>query len=305
MLDLKKLSFQEQKELAQDENTPGEILTQLAFKRVELSPLVAKNPNTPVETLERLSNEFYEEVIDNPVFELLLLENCDRHWLKLCLAKSIKTSAETLDKLSCDCNFEIQKEVAKNPNISAKIIDKYAANKVGGWCMEHLIKHVDKISPATWLLLANQQNINRRKEFARCAQAPIEVMMALANDTDWIVRRYLADNPHLPLKILIKLARDIKSMVRLGAIENTRIPKEILIELAQDDDSAVRCGVAENSNTPANTLIELAQDEALSVRYCVAINSHTPVYIVKKLQHDANRRVRVAASKNLNNLFGN
>ena len=42
MPNIKKLSFQEQQKLALDENTPGEILTQLTFERVELNRLVAK-----------------------------------------------------------------------------------------------------------------------------------------------------------------------------------------------------------------------------------------------------------------------
>ena len=78
MVNIKKLPLAKQKELAQNENTSSEILTQLAFEKEELSLLVAKNPNTPVNILEKLSGKFFEEVIDNPVFELLLLENSDR-----------------------------------------------------------------------------------------------------------------------------------------------------------------------------------------------------------------------------------
>jgi hypothetical protein len=52
--------------------------------------ILAKNPNTPTDTLMRLFHLFPEDVYDNPVFSLLMLENPDmvRGWLRLCPSES-------------------------------------------------------------------------------------------------------------------------------------------------------------------------------------------------------------------------
>ena len=53
MLEQKKLSLREQKRLARNDNTPGEILAQLIFGKCrgkhKIRQLVAKNPNTPID----------------------------------------------------------------------------------------------------------------------------------------------------------------------------------------------------------------------------------------------------------------
>ena len=57
------------------ETTSPERLRELAEQNVKLARIVASNPNTPRETLLELGTEFPEELLKNPVFDLLLLEN--------------------------------------------------------------------------------------------------------------------------------------------------------------------------------------------------------------------------------------
>jgi len=301
MTDINKLPLKKQIELAKNHNTTSEVLQQLDLGKPNIQQLLASNPNTPIAILEKVSGSYYEEVVDNPVFELLLLENSDRQFIKLCLAKSTKTSAATLEKLSCDRDSKIQQAVVRNPNISAKIIDKFAKSRF--MCMLHLndlIKHVDKISTATWSVLANYQDLNIRGHFVSSAQAPIEIMMALSNDTNIQVRSGLVENRHLPLKILTKLAEDIEVDVRRTVAKNTRTPEEILIKLAQDSEHVVRRRIAHNSSTSTILLAKLAQDTSHHVRYEVARNPHTSVDILIKLAQDSNYQVRYALTKNPN-----
>ena len=71
---IKKTKRLEQK--ARDENTSSETLAQLATsKKHRTRKYVACNVNTPVETLLKLAREFPEEVMANPVFDLLILSN--------------------------------------------------------------------------------------------------------------------------------------------------------------------------------------------------------------------------------------
>ena len=57
MLDLTKLSLEEKKQLAQDENTPSDTLAQLSQENIEIKRLVASNPNTSIAILEKLKND--------------------------------------------------------------------------------------------------------------------------------------------------------------------------------------------------------------------------------------------------------
>lgn len=51
MLDLTKLSLEEKKQLAQDENTPSDTLAQLSQENTEIQRLVASNLNTSIAIL--------------------------------------------------------------------------------------------------------------------------------------------------------------------------------------------------------------------------------------------------------------
>ena len=131
MLKIDKLSLRKQKELARNENTPGEILEQLDLAIPRIRKLIAKNPNTPSEILQSLSKDGYcERILENPAFELLMLEDPDRDFLKICLAQSVKTSVATLEKLSYGKNDRIQEAIARNPNTSPQTLAKLAKDPV-------------------------------------------------------------------------------------------------------------------------------------------------------------------------------
>jgi len=60
---------------ASGETTSPERLQELAQQDVKLARIVATNPNTPTETLLELDYQFPAELLNNPVFDLLLLGN--------------------------------------------------------------------------------------------------------------------------------------------------------------------------------------------------------------------------------------
>ena len=70
------MDIQQARQLAQDEITAPEILTELGTHDDYLTrQYVAANPNTPAEILLSICWEFPNEVMKNPVIPLLLLEN--------------------------------------------------------------------------------------------------------------------------------------------------------------------------------------------------------------------------------------
>ena len=70
------MTIEQQRQEAQDETTSPERLRKLAISQDSfIRKYVAENPNTPTETLLNLSNEFPQQVLNNPVIPLLLIEN--------------------------------------------------------------------------------------------------------------------------------------------------------------------------------------------------------------------------------------
>ena len=66
------MDTEEARQLAQDENTPPEILAELAKSQdYRTRQNVAKNPNTPKEVLLNICMEFPGEVMNNPAIAML------------------------------------------------------------------------------------------------------------------------------------------------------------------------------------------------------------------------------------------
>ena len=99
------LSYQEKIELAKNPNTPIETLKVLATDwNSTVRYYVAENPNTSVETLKVLATDGDWDV---------------RFWV----AKHPNTSVETLKVLATDENNTVRCVVAKNPNYKIKNLE--------------------------------------------------------------------------------------------------------------------------------------------------------------------------------------
>lgn len=123
MSDYRKLDQDARKAIAATEETPAEVLEQLAQdKDPEVRRAVAGSPNTPTKTLLKLGKEFPEEIISNPIFSLLLLEN--PRFVSLALARSSTTSVETLIQLAETTDTEILEAIARNPNTPIAALEK-------------------------------------------------------------------------------------------------------------------------------------------------------------------------------------
>ena len=112
------------------ENTSPEILAKLAHHEDKLTrQYVASNPNTPIESLEELGAEFPEEIINNPIFELVKLENPESKFIQLSEARSSKTSVERLLILASSNHRKIGEVVAGNCNTTAKVLEELLKNE--------------------------------------------------------------------------------------------------------------------------------------------------------------------------------
>jgi len=132
------------KRQAQSENTPPEILAELATsKDKEIRRCVAGNPNTPVETLEKLGVDFLDNIVANPIFDLLLLENSESKFILLSLAGASTTSVEKSTELAEHQDRDIRVAVAAKYKTPADIRNNIFK---GDWQMKESVEKYYKIS---------------------------------------------------------------------------------------------------------------------------------------------------------------
>lgn len=243
--DMSKFSSYNMKVLL-DDNTPAEVLRELAIKEKEIfmywwyntSPIeemppeyensrnilceIAKNPNTPPDILKELFDYHPVEVLNNITFSLLILEN------PLFIEEIYQHSYKKDDIFYMD-NIPLFFEEwgVYNNDIS---IRQSAASKIR----------------STFLLEICSKDENPR------------------------VRARVASNIRTPDYILEKLAFDDNRGVRQAVARNNNAPKNALSLLAHDKDIQVRIKVAENTSTPDEILRLLASSKIKHIKEIVA-----------------------------------
>jgi Leucine rich repeat variant len=120
--------------VAGNPNTPATSLKQLAMDiDPEVRLAVASNPNTTEDVLLMLREEFPDAIIENPIFNILRLEKPESKLVRLCLAGSLTTSAETLAILAQISDEEILCAVAENPNTPVAVLEQLIKSPPPFW----------------------------------------------------------------------------------------------------------------------------------------------------------------------------
>ena len=120
-------------DLANNENTPQDILTKLADFRYDsrIRASVAENPNTPIATLYDLTKYSYEDILrgiarnTNAPPELLSkISDVSAHnyWPCVYVAYNYNTAMEDLIKLSTHWQADVRYAIVKNPNTPMAVI---------------------------------------------------------------------------------------------------------------------------------------------------------------------------------------
>lgn len=88
------------------------------------------------------------------------------------------------------------------------------------------------------------------EELLRMAQksdTPAEILLELAKNRNWRIRRVVAGNVKTPAKVLAKLARDYWQIAEVVA-KNPNTPAEVISELKRHENIHVRRAAEEASN---------------------------------------------------------
>ena len=154
LIELAKVSTELGRLVAKNPSTPPELLRELANSNdATTHQNVAANPNTPTEVLLNLGAKFPEQLLDNPIFSLLLLENFN---LVNKMPISPLISILNLEKapvffLEQAVNIEgylVRREVAQKPNLPLKLLEQLIRDKdafvrrEAAYCFSLLPPHV-------------------------------------------------------------------------------------------------------------------------------------------------------------------
>jgi hypothetical protein len=300
--------------VAQNPGTPAELLEALA-NRIDVTTRqnVAANPNTPTEVLLRLANEFPREVLSNPVFPLLFLEDLNilAHVSKLDTLWQIvldaQTSTDILSLLVHHHNILLAEAARLHVNLAGEMTQQWeeAAREAIGttnWreaiVTAHLansnLSFLDRrgcIPEFAIAQLARHKHWTIRCLIADKLSTPIQFLEQLAQDKDSRVRASVALNSNLPAQFLEQLAKDLHRDVRRNVAQNPNASVELLEQLAQDRDYCVCKLVAKNPNAPVKFLEQLVRDTDYCVRKLVAENPNAPVKLLEQLAQDRDRDV--------------
>ena len=123
----------------------------------------------------------------------------------------------------------------------------------------------------------------RKKELASDSYTPNGILWDLAKESDWGIRRAVAENLRASSDILYALSLDTSPEVRVAVAENSNTSKDILRYLAKDYYIWVKVAVSSNLNTPDDVLGELALDTSWSVRRRVAMNPKSSIKLLVRL----------------------
>ena len=302
--------------VANNPSTPADLLQKLAnSKDATTRSHVAANPNTPSEVLLHLGREFPQQLLNNPIFAFLWLENPNLidempFTTLVTLLKQEQVPVFFLEQVASHLDWEVRLAVATNAQTPRTTLEtlvqctdvnlaKVAQLHVN-WAGEMNEGWEEVANQAILFTVLHPTNLKYIKELAKLSLIP-EFILDRVPET-WCGDKFLevvassANNlPH----ILETLARDKKWEFRKAVASNPHTPVSLLHQLAMDEDLMVRAAVASNPHTPASLLHRLAVDNYSTVRREVAKNPNTPTNLLEQLTRDKHNLVCRDAAKSL------
>ncbi len=256
-------------QMAINPNTNPQLLRQIATEpNWGLRRLVASNPNTPTDILWLLGIDFPEAILNNPIFELLQLE-------QLQLAAEIPHATLT-SLLQCE-------RVPKNFMEYAIGQQDYSL-----WLAVAYNPH----TPSTLLENLAQKSRGQDRELIRAVAAHPHTparLLAEIIDISGSVAQIVAENPRTPIGVLAKILNKYAqtndpTFTTLVALHPDLDPQLLVqMQLAPHASAAQSLWLAKQISTESTQLLELAQTDWDVLRLAVARHPHTPSETIDQL----------------------
>jgi hypothetical protein len=241
---------------AEDISTDPELLQELARSQdITTRRAVAANPNTPADTLLKLGAEFPTQLVENPVFSLLLLENPNLVTeIPLPTLRSIlrldNVPQFILEQAAHKADVEVQLALANNIQTSKKVLERLTQS--------------------------------RDAQVAESARLHVNFAGELTDGYEEKAREVIQGNMSLPY-------RDERNILNVLAVlaQICHIPHYIIEYWVKNSGYGDLCSTLANSPaTSPNILKQLACHQNSRIRYDVARNCHIPTDVLLQLIND-------------------
>ncbi|XGB38675.1 MAG: hypothetical protein LVT47_10160 [Cyanobacteria bacterium LVE1205-1] len=302
--------------MAKNSTTPPDILKTLGESDDKATrQSIAGNPNSPTDTLTRLATQFPEEVIQNPVFDLLLLENPNLlSEIPLASLRSLlKRQSIPIAFLSWAAKHEdvgVQLAVVLNPLTPAKAVKGLVMSpypNVRAAAKLH-INYAEADDDFDWQrvfwekigtddLVQKEENI---RPLLTLGLIDPRVFPELSKE----IRLAVAQNRHTPADGLAKLSLDNDEDVGFAACSNPNFQPELEVPIlllkltASNKPSFSRFLALLRPEVPVSSLAKNFRSSSWLERCAIAMHSMTPDSTLQALLEDGNRVVRSAARDN-------
>jgi hypothetical protein len=256
-------------QIAIDPNTNPELLRKIAtVADLELRRLVASNPNTPIDVLWQLGIDFPETILNNPIFELLQLEQLHLaatipHATLTSLLQCERVPKSFLEYAVSQQDYSLWLAVAYNPHTPRTLLENLA--RKSRHQDRELIRAVAAHHHTPPHLLAEIIEIggNVAQIVAENAQTPVAVLEKILDrygqTNDPIFTTLVALHPQLtpPLLIQMSLAPNQSAAQSLWLAKQITTESIQLLELAQTDWDVLQLAVVRHPHTPSPTIEQI------------------------------------------------
>lgn len=255
--------------IATDVSTSIDLLNQLAKDEdAEVHQAVASNPNTSQDVLLKLGKEFPEEIVNNPIFNILLLESPESHFYRLSLARSSTTPLETLTNLAQLPDEEILCAIALNPNTPVSILEQlvlhppqiYDYDDPDGTEFDRLFSCIanNPNTPESLLIQLAEHSGGVQYAIAQNPKTPVAILEKFANWRNFTMHKAIVKSPNAPTAVLEKLAGEQAEEIRnlIKAHPNASQMAIAIVEFMED-----------KPGTPIDLLTKFATHSSHCVRY--------------------------------------
>lgn len=320
--------------VANNPNTDGDLLRDLiATSDGTTRHNVATHPNTPPEVLLKLAWQFPKEVLENPGFEQILVENPNllkrlSKKILLRLLKQDKVPPAFLEWVADYPNKQVLLAVAIPGNTSTTALEKLnrsqypevveAAKLHVNWAQTPSLT-LDEVLTAAASRAELETNWQSENKLLKCRAVPEFILPVLTEET----RLKIARSPDTSAKVLARLVKDSDERreveIRVAVAQHPHAPKNVLEQLLGDRSSGVSEWAANhpkislnilqefhtrqqailNPNTPSEILSQLASSTERGMSLSLARHPNTPGNILENFAASADWQLRLAVAFNL------
>jgi len=273
-------------ERAGNPETPAAELERLATcDDADVREAVARHPNTPPEVLYDLAGDFPEAFFENPVLELLFLE--DPSLLERVSESALEaeeTPEKWLRRASRSSSTRVRTAAAANPRLPRDVLGRLLADE-NDRVRSFTIDGRPALSEKALRRLSADPSCRVRQSVARHGNTPDAVIEQLAEDENADVR-FSVSRRSPSSSTVVQTFENGESRTRsvAGAGAHSSLPVDVLETLSEDSDHRVRKAVSRNENTPEAVLDRLLEDPHKSVLSALVRRFGVPSFSFQQVQ---------------------